>query len=121
MSTSNKTMRKPEVVEQGIAPAQHVGIVPQETRQPAVVDRTETSVKREGQGPAEAQTRAIAYEIYRARCEMGDEGDELGDWFAAESRLSLREEYYAPTNLGLAPENEMNAANVQIGGQVPPA
>lgn len=48
MSTSNKTMRKPEVVKRGIASTQHEGIVPQETPQPTVVDRTEASTKQIG-------------------------------------------------------------------------
>jgi hypothetical protein len=120
MSTSNKTMRKPDVAERGIAPAWDEQVVPEESRRPAVVDRTATSVEREGQVPAEAQTRAIAYEIYRARCEMGHEGDELGDWFAAENRLNLRDEYYAPNNRGLAHENEMKVASVRSGAEIPP-
>lgn len=37
--------------------------------------------------PTEAQVRALAYEIYRARCDRGEQGDELADWSAAESEL----------------------------------
>ena len=37
--------------------------------------------------PTDEQIRSRAHEIYRARCDSGDSGDELTDWIAAECEL----------------------------------
>jgi hypothetical protein len=56
-------------------------------RQPEIVDPPMVSVERADFVPAEAQVRALAYEIYRARCDRGEQGDELADWISAEIEL----------------------------------
>ncbi len=38
-------------------------------------------------GLTDAQVRSRAYEIYESRCDNDHEGDELGDWLAAEQEL----------------------------------
>lgn len=57
------------------------------TRQPETVDRKMVPVERTDFAPTEAQVRALAYEIYRARCDRGADGDELADWISAEREL----------------------------------
>jgi hypothetical protein len=41
--------------------------------------------------PTDEQIRCRAHEIYLARCESGDSGDELADWTAAECELKARD------------------------------
>jgi hypothetical protein len=40
--------------------------------------------------PTDEQIRSRAYELYKARCDRGDSGDELTDWIAAECELRAR-------------------------------
>ena len=42
--------------------------------------------------PKEEQIRSRAHEIYRARCDNGDSGDEFADWIAAERELKARDD-----------------------------
>jgi hypothetical protein len=56
-------------------------------RQPELVDQAVVSLERADFVPEEGSVRALAHEIYRVRCETGEQGDELADWIAAESEL----------------------------------
>ena len=58
------------------------------TRQPETVDPRIVAVERTDSAPTEAQVRVRAYEIYCARCDLGEHGDALTDWIAAESELN---------------------------------
>jgi len=40
--------------------------------------------------PTDEQIRSRAHEIYQARCDSGECGDELADWIAAECELKAR-------------------------------
>jgi hypothetical protein len=61
-----------------------------ETRASATVnDRAPTESWREFV-PTDEQIRSRAHEIYQARCDNGDNGDELADWIAAECELKAR-------------------------------
>jgi hypothetical protein len=121
MDTNNMTIRKPETVDREIFPAQHESLVLEETREPTVVDRTMASVESKAQMPMEVQIRALAHEIYRRRCDMGHDGDELGDWIAAESRLTLRCEDLTGTNVAPTRASQTKTARVRSDSQVPPA
>jgi hypothetical protein len=91
------------------------------TRQPEIVGRAMVPVEREDFVPAEAQVRVLAHEIYRVRCDRGEQGDELADWIAAESELKRSGEDGAPTIRITTRAGESQAALVRSDNREPAA
>ena len=131
MESKNATMQKPKVSNETIAPAR-LASPAEETRQPEIVERAPLAMQDEGRMPAEAQIRALAHELYRARCDMGHEGDELSDWVAAERklnplgesaerRLNPHDEDAARSLRAPARTEPIQAPRLRGDGEVPPA
>lgn len=120
MESKNATMQKPKVSDGAIAPAQ-LASPAKETRRPKIVERAALAMQDEGRMPAEAQIRALAHELYRARCDMGHEGDELSDWVAAERKLNPRGEDAERSLQAASRTEQIQAPRMRGDGVVPPA